>query len=259
MVRKLRSVPETGEIVIGKIIRVNPFSAQVQLDEYPNIEGSIHISEVARSWIKDIRTFAKEGQQVAALVLKVEADKNRVDLSLKRVSKNEADAKLKSIKNEQRTEKFLEIAAKEIGSDLNKAYKEAGFKLQEEFGSLTEGFRISIEPQGKELLLKKGIPQKWVDAIASVAEKVLEEKEVDLKVKLEITSYAPNGVQIIKNALLEIEKKGIDVKYISAPKYSLSLKTKNAKKSERVLRETCEAVVKKIEQGGGKASFVLVK
>jgi len=259
MVQKSRTIPEQGEIVVGKIARVNPFSVQIQLDDYPKVDASVHISEVARSWIKDIRDFVKEGQPAVAVVVRVEGDRNHVDLSLKRVSRGEAEAKLKAIKSEQRAEKMLEQAAKEMGSDLSKAYKEVGFKLQEEFGSLFEAFKTSLDQKGRELLLKKGIPQKWIDAISAVAEKAMEAKEMELKARLELTSYAPNGVEQVKNILAEIEKKGIDVKYVSAPKYSLSLKTKNAKSAERVIKEAAESAVKKIEQGGGKGSFTMVK
>lgn len=259
MVRKSRTIPEQGELVVGKITKVNPFSVQVQLDDYPNIDASVHISEVARSWIKDIRSFVKEGQHVVALVVRVEGGNNHVDISLKRVSRNEADAKLKAIKSEQRAEKMLEQAAKDMGSDLNRAYKEVGFKMQEEFGSLFEAFKVSMEQQGRELLLKKGIPQKWIDVISVVAEKAMEAKEMELKARLELTSYAPNGLQVVKGYLAEIEKKGIDVKYVSAPKYALTMKTKDAKKGERIIKETAEAIVKKIEQSGGKGAFTMVK
>ena len=69
MPRKATPLPQKGELVLGTISRVNPFSVQIALDEYPGKEGSVHIGEVARKWIKDIRDFVKEGQKVVCLVL----------------------------------------------------------------------------------------------------------------------------------------------------------------------------------------------
>ena len=178
MVRKASKFPVPGELVTGRISRVNPYSAFVKLDEYPGVEGMIHISEVARKWIKDIRTFVKEGQQVVVKVMRVDEQKGHVALSLKRVSKNEADAKLKEIKREQRAEKMLGMTAREMGMELDKAYDEIGFKLQEEFGEMWSGFQKALTPEGKEMLKKRGIPDKWIEAMGKVAEKTIEIKEI---------------------------------------------------------------------------------
>jgi len=256
MVRRASKFPSPGEIVIGKVVRVNPFSALVKLDEYPGVEGMIHISEVARKWVRDIREFVKVGQKVVVKVLKVEEEKGHVALSLKRVSKKEADAKLKEIKREQRAEKMLDMSARELGLNLDKAYEEVGFKLQEEFGEMWKGFQNALTPEGRALLKKKGIPERWIKAMASIAEKSIEVKEVEIKGSLELSCPAPNGVEIIKAVLTELQKKGIDVRYVSAPKYLISLKTKDAKKGEKILREAAEKAVNKIMAEGGEGKFI---
>jgi translation initiation factor 2 subunit 1 len=255
MVRKVSKFPAVGELVTGKVIRLNPFSALVRLDEYPGVEGMIHISEVARKWIKDIREFVKEGDNVVVKVMRVEEDRGHVELSMKRVSKNEADAKLKEIKREQKAEKMLEATGKELGLTLDKAYNEVGFKLQEEFGEMWKAFQTSMTPEGKELLAKKGVSEKWIAAIAAVAEKTIELKETAIKGMLEIRSPAQDGVEQIRNALTAIEKKGIEVRYISAPKYMISFKTKDAKKGEKMIREAAEEAIKKVSSSGGEGKF----
>ncbi len=256
MVKKSTKFPSQGELVIGKVSKVNPFSAFVKLDEYPGVEGMVHISEVARKWIKDIRDFVKEGQQVVAQVMNVEEEKGHVTLSLKRVSKNEADAKLKEVKREQKAEKMLEQAAKEAGVSVDKAYAEVGFKLQEEFGEMFKAFQQALTPTGRELLAKRGIPEKWIAALQKIAETSIELKENELKAFIELKCNAPNGVELIRSTLQEIEKQGIEVHYISAPKYSMSLKTKDAKRGEKTLQSAADAAIKKIEAAGGEGSFL---
>jgi len=255
MVRKLSKYPSIGELVTGKVIRLNPFSALVKLDEYPGVEGMIHISEVARKWIKDIREFVKEGDAVVVKVMRVEEERRHVELSMKRVSKNEADAKLKEIKREQKAEKMLEAAGKELGLTLDKAYDEVGFKMQEEFGEMWKVFQTSMTPDGKEMLAKKGISEKWIKAIASVAERTIELKETAIKGTLELKTPAENGLEQIKAALAAVKKKGIEVHYISAPKYMISFKTKDAKKGEKLIREAADEAIKKISSTGGEGKF----
>ncbi|MBI4015285.1 MAG: S1 RNA-binding domain-containing protein [Candidatus Aenigmarchaeota archaeon] len=244
--------PEPGEKVIGTVTKVNPFSIMIALDEYKGIEGMVHISEVSRKWVKDIREFAKEGEKTVVLVLKVEPEKGHVSLSLKRVSQREADEKLKEIKRGQKAERLIEMAAKELGLPAAQAKENMGEKLKELFGEAYKAFVLSLTPTGKEQLLKKGIPEKWVQAISSVAEKNIEIKEIELRAELELKSSVGDGIEKIKKALLGIESTGIDVKYISAPVYRLSMRTKDAKAGDRKMEQIAAAAIKSVGEGGYK-------
>ncbi len=256
MPRKATQLPQKGELVLGTIGRVNPFSVQVMLDEYPGKDGSVHIGEVARKWIKDIRDFVKEGQKVVCLVLDSDESRGTVVLSLKRVDKRQETAKVKEVKREQRAEKMLETTARALGLNLDDAYKQVGYKLLSEFGELYKGFEHALTPAGREILLGRGVPKKWVDALAAVAEKEISPKEVELKFSLELQTPAPNGVEAIKKTLGEAKKKfGVSIKYVSAPKYSVSFKTKDAKAGERKLSEACEFSIKEIKASGGEGKF----
>ena len=109
--------------------------------------------------------------------------------------------------------------------------------------------------QNEELLLRKGIPEKFIKAIKSVAKQHMEIKEITVKGILELACWAPEGISIIKKILMDIEKEGIEVKYISAPKYSISLKTRMAKKAEKMLQEIANTAIQKIKVEGGEGSF----
>jgi len=66
-----KGFPEFGELVLCTVTRVTTFAAWCKLEEYPNIEGMVHISEVVGKWIYDIREFVKEGKQYVAKVIKL--------------------------------------------------------------------------------------------------------------------------------------------------------------------------------------------
>ena len=59
MVRKRQEIPSENDLVICTITKVFSHGAFAKLDEYGDIEGFIHISEVASAWIKNIRDFVK--------------------------------------------------------------------------------------------------------------------------------------------------------------------------------------------------------
>lgn len=229
-----------GELVVAKIVKINPNSVFANLDEYENIEGMIHISEVSSGWVKDIRNFVKMNETVIAKVMKAD-DENHISLSLKRVDQNQLNNKTKEYRLNQRAEKMLELIAKKLGITLDKAYEEVGYSLQEVFGSLYEGFLVSIDKPDN--LRKRGIPEKWITLIKEIAEKSIEQKEFEFKATLNMKTIKSDGVSIIKNSLADLEKEGFVVKYIAAPEYLIKFKTNNAKKGEKKFVEALDKFV----------------
>ncbi len=74
---------EVGEIVEGKITSITNFGAFVALDNSTN--GMIHISEVSNTYVKDISSFLKVGQDVKVKVCSID-EKGRIALSLKKAN-----------------------------------------------------------------------------------------------------------------------------------------------------------------------------
>jgi translation initiation factor 2 subunit 1 len=206
----------------------------------------IPISEAAGKWIFDVSEVVKEGEIRVAKVIKVEEDKNLVHLSLKRVSKMDEKEKMNEFRKEERGEKLLELAAKSLGKSLQQAYEEVGYLLQEKFGSLYDAI-INIKKNYSKLEKMK-IPKEWIDAIVNVVEKSIREKEVEIKFEIEVRSLEPNGVEIIKGILKEVEEKtGGIVKYLSAPTYRLEVKTTNPKKDEKKVLTALEKIKSKYD------------
>ena len=73
---------ETGAILEGKIINITNFGAFVEVE---GKTGLVHISEVADTYVKDIRDFLQEGETIQVKVLKVEAD-GKMSLSVKQAN-----------------------------------------------------------------------------------------------------------------------------------------------------------------------------
>jgi S1 RNA binding domain protein len=75
-------VPEytPGEIVIGKVTGITSFGAFVKLPA--GVEGLVHISEIANTYVTDIGNFIKLGDDVKVKVLG-KNQKGKFDLSIK--------------------------------------------------------------------------------------------------------------------------------------------------------------------------------
>ncbi len=78
-----------GEIVEGKITSVKDYGVFVDLGEGKS--GMVHISEIAQSYVNDIREFVKEGDVVKLKVLTV-GDDGKISLSIKRAQEPKPDA-----------------------------------------------------------------------------------------------------------------------------------------------------------------------
>lgn len=247
--------PKKYELVVCRVTKLYPNSAQVEMIQYDNMKGMVHVSEVAKKWVRDIREFLRESQYVVCKVMSVED--HTISLSVKRVHKDEANRKLNEFKREKRSEKLLEMAGKSLKMGLEETYKEIGYKLQEEFGPLTKAFEAAFK--NPELLTRKGIPKKWADALIAIAKKSFVEKTYSATGRLRLVCYKPDGIEVIKKALEKAQKDGMNVRYVSAPKYELSNSGKNFREVESALEEVAAEVVKAIEKAGGEASFELVK
>lgn len=254
---KRKGLPEWGELVLCTVQRISPYAAWCKLEEYPGVEGMIHVSEVSGKWVHDIREFVKVNKQYVAKVVKIDYQKNFVNLSLKRVNEEEKKEKMNAYRKEQRAEKILEQVAKDFGKTLDQAYEEVGFLLQEKFGELFVAFEEARK--SPEILVKKGVPEKWANALIEAIEKSFKEKEIVIKAELELKSYASDGIKKIKEILLELEKEGVKVKYISAPRYRVEIEGKNPKMLEKKLTENLEKLVKEIKKAEGEGSYRLIK
>ena len=87
-----------GNIVNGKIIGITNFGAFVETDG--GVRGMIHISEISRSYVEDIKSVLKVGQVVTAKVISI-SDDGKIALSLKQLE-NADDGKKMPAKNRQR-------------------------------------------------------------------------------------------------------------------------------------------------------------
>jgi translation initiation factor 2 subunit 1 len=73
MAAKNQEWPEAGDLVIATIETVTDYGAYAKLDEYDK-KGLLHVSEIASSWIRNIRDYVREGQKLVLKVLRVDTE-----------------------------------------------------------------------------------------------------------------------------------------------------------------------------------------
>lgn len=74
---------QEGSLIEGKITHLTKFGAFARIDE--NLEGLIHISELSEQRIEHPKEVLKEGDTVTLRVIKIDAERRRIGLSLRKV------------------------------------------------------------------------------------------------------------------------------------------------------------------------------
>ena len=77
---------EVGKIVSGKVSGITNFGAFVSLGEGKT--GLVHISEVAKTFVKDINEHLKEGQEVTVKVISMDPG-GKISLSIRKAMPDE--------------------------------------------------------------------------------------------------------------------------------------------------------------------------
>jgi S1 RNA binding domain protein len=71
---------EIGAVVEGTVQRITPYGAFLQLDD--GQVGLVHISEIDRNYVKDVREHLRENDKVQVKVVSIKDD-GKIDLSIK--------------------------------------------------------------------------------------------------------------------------------------------------------------------------------
>ena len=234
MFYKKQGFPENDEIVMCTVKKILPHSVFVDIDEYSR-EGMVHISEVSPGRIRNLRDFISEGRKIVCKVLNINKERGYIDLSLRRVNLIQKRKKIDDYKQEMKAEKLLEHAGKPLKLSLEDMYKEVGYKILDNYSSLTECFK---EIANNNLKLDKlGIKESLAVKIESTVEERMKPQMIFIKGILKLSTKESNGIEIIKKVLNNLISKGVKITYLGAPKYKVVIEDSDYKKAENRLKD----------------------
>lgn len=256
---KLNPFPEEGELVVGTVREVQNFGAFVTLEEYPGKEGFVHIREVAPGWVKRIRDYVREQARVVCKVLGVDAKKGHIDLSLKAVNDHQRRETIQAWKNEQKADNYLKMMAEAQKTTVEALIATYGRQLIETFGSIYAAFKEASE-YGEDAFKQENIAGPWVAGFVAFAKQNIQASFVDITGFVDIQSPAADGVKHVTKALKAAEKSEfedvtIEVTYMGAPHYRVTVKAPDFKIAEDQLQGAADRAIAVIQKSGGSGAF----
>ena len=81
-----RAIPEKyapGQVVHGKVVKITTFGVFLELE--PELEGLLHISELADHKVENPEEIVQLGQELGVKILRVDVEDRKIGLSLKRI------------------------------------------------------------------------------------------------------------------------------------------------------------------------------
>ncbi|MDP8903442.1 MAG: translation initiation factor IF-2 subunit alpha [Thermoproteota archaeon] len=254
---EIQRLPEEGEIVIATVTQVTGHGAYVTLDEYNNMTGFLHISEIATGWIRNIERYIRPKQKAVLKVIRVNKVRGEVDTSLKQVSGEERKSKLIEVKKNDKAATFLDFIKSKLKL-TDETVKEIEDVLLQKYDYVYDAFE-AVSRKGLDAIQNINLSPEIKNAIEE-ASKRIPVPVVEISGIMEIILKKPNGIEIIKSTLANAEgSKGSansTITYIGAPRYRIVVTAENFKVAEKFMNNTVEKLRANIEKQHGTFNFV---
>ena len=227
--------PEVGEIIIASVTKIMDHGAYVTLDEYDDIPGFLHISEIAPGWIRSVSKYVKIGEKKVLLVKRVSKNRSDIDLSLKQISADQRKKKLLEVKKYDKGKTLLNSVIKKANLSNADAEKLEEI-LYEKFDSVYDAFS-TIARGGAESIKPLKLLKNTEAAMIEISSKI-RLSSVEIRGIMDISVKNSNGVETIRDTLMSATKNdGVKISYMGAPKYRLSIIASDFKSAERAIVE----------------------
>lgn len=218
---------EQGDIILCTVDRIVGTSVFLKIDGTDK-EASMTFSEVSPGRIRNIRDFVVPKKTIVCKVLKIRGD--LIEVSLRRVTPKEK----KTVMEQHSLEKSYKAILKSV---LKEKTPEVIEKIKEK--SKVYDFLEDAKENTKEL--EKIAGKEYSDKIIEILNTQKKKTSIIKKI-IHLSTNKPNGLEIIKKIFKD--KKGVEIKYIAAGKYSIMSEDETTKKASQKINQTISEIEK---------------
>ena len=257
-------LPLRNELVVATVREVMGHGAYVSLDEYGETRAYVHISELSRTWVKNIRVHVREGQRIVAKVLRIDPSKRQIDLSIKRVPEQMKKLKLLEAKRGQTAATLFKMIVDKMPEADRKKADDVIDILETHHELLYYGLEFASTATLKDLT-SIGIEENWAKVIRKITSENIVKATVEIKGTVEISIPGGDGVVHLREALVsgtdDVREKNSSVIIYTegSPRYAIEVQSEDYKIAEKALENALERIEDIVERHHGTFAFTRKK
>jgi translation initiation factor 2 subunit 1 len=167
---EIHRLPEEAEIIIATVREVSGHGVYVTLDEYDNMTGFLHISEIATGWIRNIERHIRPMQKAVLKVIRVNNVRSEIDTSLKQVSGEERKSKLIEVKKSDKADTFLDFIKSKLKFS-DQQIQELEDRLLQKYDYVYDAFQ-AVSRKGLDAIQNIGLSPEIKNAIEEASKRI---------------------------------------------------------------------------------------
>lgn len=254
--------PKMGDIVMVQVVRLEDNSIKVRLLEYKCREAMLPHTELTNVRIRSIAQTIQVGQIQPMEVLRVDTAQGYVDVSKKKVKKE--DAKLCKDKYEaaKQVHRILLRTAALTNVPFERLQASIAFPAYRKYGHAMVLFKTAAtDPSILDAYVAEFPPSVKEQLVAQVQHS-LKLKEVIVQAKVNATCFSHHGADGLRTALLKTQEFGeavepkmkLLVHLTACPEYLLQVKTDDKVAGRQKLHDAIALLTKELSALGGDVS-----
>lgn len=247
--------PEPENVVMAQVKQITELGAYVKLLEYDNIDGMVLLSELSRRRIRSINKLIRIGQELPAVVLRVDKAKGYIDLSRRRVTQEDAEACNERFKKGKKMHSIMRHVAEKTLTPIEDLYQHIGWPLDKKYGHSIDAFKLSITKP--EVWNEVTFPSEAVksELLYYIGER-LTSQPTPVRADIEVTCFSYEGIDAIKEALRKAESLSTDeikirVRLVSSPLFVITTTCLDVDAGVAMILSGIDAITTSIRRAGG--------
>jgi len=225
-----KNFPEEEELIFCTVEKIEGVTIFVRLNDFDMV-GVIPVSEIAPGRIRNIRDYVTINKKIICKVMKVDREKEHIELSLRRVSAKDQRELLERHERERAASVILEIVVKEKKDEIIN-------RIKKEYPLLSEFMQELLEKP--ELFERFGLEQ-YREKLLKIIKERIKTKKIKIRAKISLSTNASNGITLIKE-IFDMNEPNIEITYLSAPLYSVSVESSSYKDANKKIAEILQRI-----------------
>lgn len=267
--RFYEALPTTGDVVMVEIAALEDNSVVVRLIEYCNMEAMLPHTELTNVRIRSMAQTVKVGRVEAMEVLRVDSKQGYVDVSKKKVKKDDAAKCRDRYESAKLVHRILLRTAALTGVDFVELQKVVAFAAYAKLGHAISLFnQANTNPAALDAYLKnlEGVDAETIakvkESLVTQIQHTMKLKELTIEAKVNATCFSRVGVDGLREALLKMQAFGEEVEpkmkllvhLTACPEYLLQVRTGDKATGVKKLLDAIELLKKELAAVGGEVT-----